>query len=318
MKTSPTRILPYLLLSVSCVNLGVAQEAPPAASPAESPGQEAPPPPQRGPIRQAPPPLPRVPDVRQPGERGFWIGLTGWFPRQNPTIDKGRGSVFDAVSRTKLEGKPKVAQGAEIGFAAGAHNSVRLVYFEDRATGAFINATDLGLWTQLYPAGNYVQTDYRMQHFKIYLDYLTWPFPVERRKFRLRTLWGVQYTNVRTGFDLPLLPTQDADGNPLTDSSGNPLDYSTNGSHWFISPDIGIGVTQYLSGHLRLEANASGFAIPRHTTVWDADGSINVRSGHFELRVGARGFHFKTSTQADFYMRGTQASAFVGLRWYSH
>jgi hypothetical protein len=51
--------------------------------------------------------------------------------------------------------------------------------------------------------------------------------------------------------------------------------------------------------------------------VWDADTSANLRYGHIELRVGAKGFHFKTSTKADFYDHGTAASAFVGVRWYS-
>jgi hypothetical protein len=122
---------------------------------------------------------------------------------------------------------------------------------------------------------------------------------------------------MRTRFNLPLLPTVDADGNALTDSSGNALDYHTSGNHSFITPDLGIGVTQYLSPRFRLEANASGFTFPRHTTIWEADASMNLRSGHFELRLGGRAFHFKTSTQAEFYMRGTQASAFVGVRWYS-
>jgi hypothetical protein len=314
-KTLPARILPYLLLSLTWASAASAQEPPATNPPAQEP-EQAPAPPQRN-VRQPPPPLPRVPDVRQPGESGFYIGINAWFPRQNPIMNKGRGALFTTESYTQLQGKPSVGPGAEIGFAAGAHNSVRLIYFEDRATGAFINATDLQLWNQFYTAGNYVQTDYRVQHAKLVFDYLTWPFPVEKRRFRLRTLWGVQYTNIRTGFDLPLQPTVDANGNPLTDASGNPLNYATSGSHWFISPDIGIGVTQYIKPHIRVEANASGFTIPRHTTNWDADGSINLRTGHWEFRAGIRAFHFKTSTGAEFYMRGTQASPFVGLRWYS-
>ncbi len=309
MKTSPARIVPFLLFSTVWVSTGMPQE-PPASPPEQAP-------PHRGTVRQPPPPLPRVPDVRQPGESGFWIGINAWFPVQEPVLDKGRAATFDTLTRSNLPGKPKYSQGAEIGFAAGAHNAVRLSYFQSRASGSFTNATDLRIWTQDYTAGNLVAEDYKLQHVKIAFDYLTWPFPVERRRFRLRTLWGAQYTSMRTRFNLPLLPTLDADGNPLVDSSGNALDYHTDGSHAFITPDIGIGVTQYLSPHFRLEANASGFTIPHHTTVWDADASMNLRSGHFELRLGARAFHFKTSTQEEFYMRGTLASAFVGVRWYS-
>jgi hypothetical protein len=101
------------------------------------------------------------------------------------------------------------------------------------------------------------------------------------------------------------------------DSSGNPITYATTGNRWFIGPEFGIGVAYYSGRHFRVEANAAGFTIPRHNTVWDADASANVRFGHFELRIGAKAFHFKTSTESDFYTRGTLAGAFAGLRWYS-
>jgi len=35
------------------------------------------------------------------------------------------------------------------------------------------------------------------------------------------------------------------------------------------------------------------------------------------LRVGGKGFHFKTNPEAEFYGKGTYFSPFVGLRWYS-
>ncbi len=312
MKTSATGILSLFLLSVLCASTAGAQ--PPAADPQD----QTPPQGRAQPnIRQPPPPLPKVPDIRQPGETGYWIGITAWFPTQEPIMDKGRAATFTTASRTQLQGKPKVAQGAEIGIAAGAHNTIHLTYFEDRAAGGFTNATDIQLWNQTYTAGNFVSTDYRLQQAKVSFEYLTWPYPVEKSKFRLRTLWGLQYTAIRTGFDLPLLPLVDSSGNPILDSAGNAVDYTTKGSHWFMTPSIGIGLTQYVSRHLRLEANASGFTIPRHTTTWDADASANFRAGHFELRVGVKAFHFKTSTQAEFFMHGTQSSGFVGLRWYS-
>ena len=261
--------------------------------------------------------MPKVPDIRQPGETGYWLGITALFPTQGPYIDKGRAAFFTDASKTQFQGKPKYAEGAELGIAVGLHNALRVTYFQDRAAGNFTNPTDIQIWNQAYTAGNYVSTNYKLRQAKITFDYLTWPFPVEKSKFRLRTLWAVQYTEMRTSFDLPLLPLFDSSGNPILDSGGNAVNYATAGTHWFISPSIGLGVTEYVSRHMRLEANASGFAIPHHTTSWDADASANFRSGHFELRVGVKALHFKTSTQAEFYMFGTQASGFVGLRWYS-
>src|SRR5580704_12692150 len=74
------------------------QQTPPATPPASQPAQtpqQTPPvttPPDQTPmgqprigIRQPPPPLPKVPDIRQPGETGYWISVTGWFPTETPT-----------------------------------------------------------------------------------------------------------------------------------------------------------------------------------------------------------------------------------------
>jgi hypothetical protein len=351
-KTSPTVFGCVFVLFFSWVSVGRAQQqptsppsdppadqsqqtpppaTPPGAPPAEpsplTPPQNPPPattPPEQAPlaqprigIRQPPPPLPKVPDIRQPGETGYWIGLSGWLPTQTPTIDKGKGSAFTQQSLTKLQGKPKVAPGAEVGIAVGLHNALRLSYFQSRAAGSLTNTVDKQLWSKLYPAGELASTDYKLQNFKLSFEYLTWPYPVESRRFRLKSLWQVQYTSIRTVFDLPQRSLVDSNGLPLADSSGNPLSYAAEGTRYFISPTLGLGATEYVSRNFRLEANASGFGIPHHTAIWDADASANIRFGHFELKLGAKAFHFKTSTKSEFYVKSTMASAFVGLRWYS-
>lgn len=299
-----------VIVCLSWIGVAAAQEQPPVTTPAE------PPPPRTG-IQQAPPPIPRVPDVRQPGETGYFIGLTGWFPTQKPTMNKGREAAFTEDTKNTLQGKPKYARGAEVGLAVGLHNALRFSYFDMRATGDFTAGSTLHLWEQTYAKDTLLTTDYRLQHFKISFDYLTWPFPVESRRFRLKTLWQIQYTKARTGFDAPKLPLVDNAGFPIVDASGNLITYAAQGERWFFSPQIGLGAAYYSGRHLRLEANASGFTIPKHNAVWDADASANVRYGRFEFRVGAKGFHFKTSTNSDFYMKGTYYSGFAGIRWYS-
>ena len=44
---------------------------------------------------------------------------------------------------------------------------------------------------------------------------------------------------------------------------------------------------------------------------------LAAQLGHLEFRVGAKAFHFKTSTKEDFFMYGTLAAPFVGVRWFS-
>lgn len=296
-----------------------AQEPPAAAPPQQAPApQQAPPAPAPPSALQQPPPaLPKVPDVRQPGETGWWAGVSVWVPRQHPYMTKGRDAAFTESSLITLQGKPKYAEGAELGFALGLHNALRLTYFETRATGSTTAGVDLHVWDQTYAAGTLVTTDYRLQNGKLSFDYLSWPYPVESRRFRFKTLWQVQWTSIRTGFDAPELPITDETGAPLVDASGNQITYAAQGTRWFISPEVGLGVAYFGGRRFRVEANAAGFTIPRHNSVWDADGSVNFRQGHFEVRVGARGFHFKTSTASDYYMRGTMYSGFIGLRWYS-
>jgi hypothetical protein len=133
----------------------------------------------------------------------------------------------------------------------------------------------------------------------------------------LKTLWQVQYVNVSTGFDAPLLPIVSSAGVPLIGSNGSPVSYQAAGSRWLISPTLGLGASEYFSKFVRLELNASGFAFPRRWTIWDTDGSINLRFGHFELGGGARAFHVKTSTNGPYYIRGTLLAPQVSLKWYS-
>ena len=307
-----------MALCLGWVSPGRAQQQPPQTPP---PQEQAPPQDQeeqpKNYISQPPPLPPKAPDVRMPGETGWYVGLTGWFPTQQPAFNNGRASdgILTYPSNVRLMGTPKIAGGIEIGIAVGAHNTLRISGFEASATGDFITPVEISLPSQTYTAGTLVSTSYRLRNVKLSYEYLTWPYPVESRHFRLRTLWQVQFTDVRTAFDAPLLPLVDTNGNPLVNSStGQPVDYSGAVDHWFFSPTFGLGATEYVSSHLRLELDASGFGIPRHTDIWDADASANFRVGHFELRVGAKAFHWKTSTNADFYTRNTMASAFVGIR----
>jgi hypothetical protein len=313
-KISAIGLLYFCLAAVAAAQTTPPDQAPPQQQPLQpqqpqQPGQST---------IEAPPELPKYPDVRLPGEYGWWIGVGGWIPQLQPTFDKGHNSGQTQSALVTMQGTPKLGESVELGIAAGHHNAIRLSYFSTRASGDFTNSQELLLWSQDYPAGTLLSTDYRVQDFKLSFDYLTWPFPVESRRFRLKTLWQVQYVSVRSGFDAPQLPTTDANGNPLLDSTGNPLTYMTGGTRWYFTPTLGLGITDYLGHNVRFEANATGFTIPHHTTTWDMDASLNFRVGHLEVGAGARAFHFKTSTDGPYYMRGTIYAPVAQIRWFSH
>lgn len=304
---------------------GQVQTPPPATAKPPVPSPVAPPDatptapqePKTGPIINAAPQLPKYPDVRLPGETGFWLGVTFSVPKEAPIFDRGHAATFPQSSLVTMQGSPKYELGGEVGIALGLHNALRISYWGIRAAGDFTAPNDLTLWSQTYAKGTVLATNYRIQDFKLSFDYLTWPYPVESKKYRLKTLWQVHYISARTGFDAPLLPIVDSAGNPLVDSSGNPVNYAAQGTKWWITPTFGLGWTQYVSRNLRLDINGAGFLVPHKWTVYDTDASINYRIGHFEIQGGAKAFHYKSSPAGEFFIRNTMASVFFGLRWYS-
>jgi hypothetical protein len=60
----------------------------------------------------------------------------------------------------------------------------------------------------------------------------------------------------------------------------------------------------------------SGFAFPHRAALWDTEGFLAYRSGSFELDIGAKAFHFKTSPARPEYVFATIPGAYVGIRWY--
>jgi len=245
-----------------------------------------------------------------PGETGYYAGIIGWLPFGTPIVDKGHAADFSGLSYFHLPGTPKITPSAEIGLALGLHNSLDLSYFSTKASGGVNAPGALVLFSESYNKGDRLATTDSLQDVKLSFAYLTWPYPVESRHFRLRTLWQVHYLNVKSNYDAPIRSV-------TPDSSGNLTSYATTGSKNLISPAVGLGLTEYASRNFRIELKVAGFDIPHHFAVGDADALAAYRVGSLEIRVGAKGLYFKTSPQADFYFRGRLVGAFVGLRWCS-
>jgi hypothetical protein len=288
-----------------------------AQAPAQPPQQQTPtqPPPETTQVEtqrpiKLPPAPPEVIDVRMPGETGYSIGLIGWLPIGQPFVDKGHAADFTTPTKLELAGKSKGAPGAEIGIAAGRHNSLRISYFSSKQSGNTVAPNDLVIFSQPYSKGDILSTNSKLTDVKLSFEYLTWPFPVQARHFRLKTLWQVQYINMKSVFDAPVLS-----GTP--DSAGNYTSYATLGSKSYISPSLGIGVHEYAWRNLHLEANVSGFYLPHSFRLLDSDATIGYRVGHIELRAGAKAFIFRTSPKQDYFYRGNTSGVLVGLRWFS-
>ena len=287
-------------------------QQPPAApqQPQQQPNPEAttPPEPRR---LNLPPAPPKEADVRMPGEAGYYIGFSGWLPIGNNYTDKGHAATFTDPSFLQLAGKMKASPEVEIGIAAGLHNSLHLSYFSAKQSGTTMANTETVIFSQTYAAGDQLSTNAKLTDYKLSYEFLTWPYPVGGRHFRLKTLYQVQYIAMKSIFDAPILSATPSSAGVITS-------YSTQGSKNFITPALGVGVHEYATRNFRFEANVSGFLLPHRWHLLDSDASIGYRTGHFELRAGAKAFIFRTSPKADYFYRGTTGGAFVGVRWYSN
>ncbi len=287
-------------------------QQPPAApqQPQQQPNPEAttPPEPKR---LNLPPAPPKEPDVRMPGEAGYYIGFTGWLPIGNNYTDKGHAADFTDPSFLQLAGKMKASPGVEIGIAAGLHNSLHFSYFSSKQSGTTTANTETVIFSETYEPGTQLSTNSKLSDYKLSYEFLTWPYPVGGRHFRLKTLYQVHYVVMKSIFDAPILSATPA-------ADGTITSYSTQGSKNFITPALGVGIHEYVNRNLHFEANFSGFMLPHRWQLLDSDASIGYRTGHFELRAGAKAFIFRTSPKADYFYRGTTGGAFVGIRWYSN
>jgi hypothetical protein len=281
-------------------------------TPQQQPQNPPPTPDQVGtkPNLKLPPPPPKVIDVRMPGEAGVSIGLIGWRPFGNQYLDKGHQADFSGASFLQLANDQHGAYGVDVGVAAGLHNTIRAEYFYSKTAGSVIAPTDLVVFGQTFTAGEHMTTNTKLSDVKISYEYLTWPYPVERRHFRLKTLWQMQYVTLRSIFDDPVKSA-------TPDVNGDITSVAVLGSKSFFSPAFGLGFHYYATRNFHFEADVSGFAWPHKFQLFDTEVTIGYRVGKIDVRGGLKAFHFRTSPNSDYFYRGTLSGVFMGVRWHS-
>jgi hypothetical protein len=237
------------------------------------------------------------------------LQLFYWLDFSSPNLYGGAGNLGPYPGDLKYPGRAKPAEGAEIDIPAGRDNTLRLSYFRIQGDGNTTATANATYFSVDYAPGDYLVTQYKLQNVKLSYDFLSYPYPPNPSRFRLKTLWEVNYTTISTSIDAPLKTIQ-------VDASGNPISNTATGSHWFVYPSLGLGIEKALTSHFRLDARASGFAFPHHATIWDADASAVYRMGRYEVAAGLKAFHFKTSPQSTEYFASTFPGAYVAIRYY--
>lgn len=281
-------------LLCSCLSLvGQAQAPSPAGQtatpPAPKPTVEMPPP---------PPPKPAKSAERDTGGDVVSIEPFYWLNHAQPSLHKGKGSFYTLPGNLDFPGRSKYTLGGVLTIPTRNENSLQFSYFRTQGAGDTKLAQDANFFGNPFNQADFLATKYTLENMKLSWNYLTYPFPSNGAKFRLKTLWEVQYVTIRSTLDAPL------DVNTTL----------TDGAKKLILPAFGLGIEYHPARHVRFEAKASGFGLPHRSAIWDAEGSAVVRAGRIELLVGGKAFHYKTSPKANQFFTQTLWGPYVGVR----
>jgi hypothetical protein len=210
----------------------------------------------------------------------------------------GTTSTNAADQTLTLPNNPRQADGVIFTLRAKGPTRLELAIFNIRANGNVIGPGNLSLYGLTVSPGDYLVVDYQIRNAKLTWNYLTYPVPALDSKLRFKTLFEMQYTSIRPNIV-----------SPFTDSLPVTKKYT------IIYPAFGMGVEYVPSRHFRMETRFTGFALPGKTAIWDGEGSIVGRIGSLEIFGGMKGYHFRTSTNTDIYVKGTLWGPNAGLRW---
>jgi len=196
-----------------------------------------------------------------------------------------------------------------------ARADLRLSYWHFLGSGAqtldvgklyLVGATYFGV---PYAQGTYLAPSYSFQQGEISYEYLSLPWPAAERKFRLYTLFNIDYFNVSTVINGPYLSTVSSTGNEVTTIA--------TGSKDIIFPSFGLKIEYPLAKSVRVEASIAAFGFPGHAAFWEADANASIHiTGKLEFVLGGRSLYYKTSPQSDEYFHQTVIAPYAGLRYY--
>jgi hypothetical protein len=309
MRLSPIfRTLFVCALTLEMFSAHAQQPAPPAAP---STGTSTPQPASIAP--QTPPPAPE-PALIEDG--GISLELDYWLARDTPTTRGSSGSFDTYVSDLKFPGDSKYAASGTLSFPGGKQNSLRFSYFRVQGKGETTLSQPLTLYNVDYAAGDELNNDYLIQGAKISWDYLSYTFhnPGHFNRVRFKTLYELQLLNISSNSDSPNEEAIVNAGDTAFLSQGS---FLASGSKRVFMPTFGGELEKEVGKNFRWELLASGFGLPHHGTIWDAQADIALRLGKVEAMIGYRAYHFETSSSgADQYYKETLSGAYVGLRYY--
>lgn len=232
---------------------------------------------------------------------GGFYWLTG--PGKSLDINSGK-QALDYETLHDL-GKPKPSSvGIEASYPITRTGSLHFEIFQTKGEGNQIAPVYTDVFSQGIEPGDNLNTQYQILATKLYLDDLLFPHKFPVAKFRLKSLWEVQYVHAK------------AEINDLTEGNEAQTPITTSGTKQLILPTFGLAAEYALAPHVLVRVDASGFGIPHKADIWDAGATVSYRHGLWEIFAGGKAFHFKSSPNSTEDLTATLSGAFVGVRFH--
>jgi hypothetical protein len=256
-----------------------------------------------------PTPAPKKSGPDYPDPRTITVGVFYWYtiPGSGPDIQGGKiAAGYESLFGL---GKYKPGPAAEVSVPITRTGVIHVEAFDTKGDGSQLAPIATTVYSTSYIKGDYLSTQYNIRGAKLYLEDLLYPYKFPAAKFRLRSLWEVQYVGIKGTVDAPLKTV-------TTDSSGNTTVTTGSGSNQILLPSFGVAAEYAIAPHILLRAAGTGFGLPHKSEILDAEATVSYRHGKWEIVGGAKALHVKTSPQKDEYVTATMDGAFVGVRWH--
>jgi hypothetical protein len=289
---------------LACLAWAAASGSAQVAASAQNP---EPPPPAASPTPQASATLAAPKEVASPVNNGMGFSFEPFFWKTRAFPEVRQGATYFRIDSGNFDYPTSAnrAIGGRVSIPIGTNGTFRGSFLQMKGDGATASPVNLILFGASANSGDVLVAQYKVELFKLSYDYLTYFWKKKNSDIRLKTLWEVQRISISNTID-DLVPNTD----------GTFTDNTAQGTKSILAPTLGLGLEQNVSRHFRWETRASGWGLPHRSAILDMEADVAFRSGHFELLVGGKYLHFKTSPKGEQFEKGTVTGPFFSLRYY--
>ncbi|HWF09945.1 MAG TPA: hypothetical protein VG297_15865 [Bryobacteraceae bacterium] len=236
-----------------------------------------------------------------PDPRTFTVGVFYWVTgaASNPGLITGR-TAFDFETLSDLGKVRQSTPVLELSIPITRTGELKFEGSITKGDGNQVASADTDLFATQFYKGDQLSTQYQITRAKLYLDDLLYPHKFPVAKFRVKSLWEVQFVKFKSTIDAPLVTAGE----------------TGQGTKQIVLPTFGLAAEYAIVPHVLLRVAGSGFGLYHRADIWDGEATISVRRGQWELVGGGKAFHFKSAPNSDEYVTGTIVGGFAGLRWH--